>query len=164
MSRRVGSPKAFVTAATAAVNSSALKERSGTPTPGSGATTGILPMSVVEILWPRRLPVPADDSEVRAALRGVEDPELEASIVDLGLVAGIARGGGTVVVHLALPLAEEHWPPDELVRRVEATVGALPGVETVVVERRPMTEAEVAATARVLRGEAPANPLAVLDA
>jgi ATP-binding protein involved in chromosome partitioning len=121
-------------------------------------------MSVVEIPWPRRLPVPADDSEVRAALRGVEDPELEASIVDLGLVAGIARDGGTVVVHLALPLSEEHWPPDELVRRVEATVGALPGVETVVVERRPMTDAEVVATARVLRGEAPANPLAVLDA
>jgi ATP-binding protein involved in chromosome partitioning len=108
--------------------------------------------------------VPADDAEVRAALRGLEDPVLEASIVDLGLVAGIARDGGTVVVHLALPLSEEHWPPDELVRRVEATVGALPGVETVAVERRPMTDAEVAATARVLRGEAPANPLAVLDA
>ena len=104
--------------------------------------------------------MPADDSEVRTALRGVQDPELEASIVDLGLVAGIARDGGTVVVHLALPLSEEHWPPEELVRRVEATVGALPGVETVVVERRPMSDEEVAATARVLRGEPPANPLA----
>src|SRR5260370_31874365 len=114
MSRRVGSPKAFVTAATAAVNSSALNERSGTPTLGSGATTGILPMPVVEIPLSRRLPVPADDSEVRTALRGVHDPELEASIVDLGLVAGIARDGGTVVVHLALPLSEAHWPPEEL--------------------------------------------------
>ena len=66
--------------------------------------------------------MPADDAEVRGALRGVDDPELEASIVDLGLVAGIARDGGTVVVHLALPLAEEYWPPDELVRRVESTV------------------------------------------
>src|SRR6476660_6467589 len=62
MSRRVGSPKALVTALTAALNSSASST-------GSAGMSGILPMSVVEILqglpWEgrradaRREPVPA---------------------------------------------------------------------------------------------------------
>jgi len=108
--------------------------------------------------------VPADDAEVRAALRGVEDPELAASIVDLGMVAAVARDGGTVVVQLALALPEESWPPDELVRRVEAAVGSIPGVTRVDVERRPMTPAEESDAARVLRGDPPRNPLAVVDA
>ena len=46
--------------------------------------------------------MPADDADVRAALRGVDDPELARSIVDLGIVAAVARDGGTVVVQLAL--------------------------------------------------------------
>ena len=83
--------------------------------------------------------MPAHDAEVRATLRGVEDPELAASIVDLGMVAAVARDGGTVVVQLALALPEDAWPPDELIRRVRAAVEAIPGVTRVDVEHRPMT-------------------------
>jgi len=108
--------------------------------------------------------VPADDSQVRAALHAVEDPELGLSIVDLGEVAGVDRAGDRVVVHLALPLPEDGWPPEPLIRRVEAAVGGLPGVAHVEVDRRPMTEPETVDAARVLKGEAPPNPLAVLDA
>ncbi len=108
--------------------------------------------------------MPADDADVRAALRGVEDPELAASILDLGMVAAVARDGSTVVVQLALALPEDTWPPDELVGRVRAAVGAVPGVTRVDVECRPMTDAEELDAARVLRGDAPRNPLAVVDA
>jgi ATP-binding protein involved in chromosome partitioning len=108
--------------------------------------------------------VPADDSEVRAALRAVEDPELGLSIVDLGEVAGVDRADDRAIVHLALPLPEDGWPPDELIRRVEAAVAAVPGVAGVEVDRRPMTEPEAAAAARVLKGESAPNPLAVVDA
>jgi ATP-binding protein involved in chromosome partitioning len=108
--------------------------------------------------------VPAHDAEVRAALRGVEDPELAASVVDLGMVAAVARDGGTVVVQLALALPEDTWPPDELIRRVRATVEAIPGITRVDVELRPMTPQEESDAARVLRGDPPRNPLAVVDA
>ncbi|HEV3452775.1 MAG TPA: Mrp/NBP35 family ATP-binding protein [Acidimicrobiia bacterium] len=104
------------------------------------------------------------DADVRAALRGVEDPELGRSVTDLGMVAGVERDGPAVVVRLALPLPEEGWPPDRLDDRVRAAALALPGVERVAVEHRPMTEAEAAGAARVLRGEPAANPLAVVDA
>jgi ATP-binding protein involved in chromosome partitioning len=121
-------------------------------------------MPVVENPVPAEAAVPADDSQVWAALRAVEDPELGLSIVDLGQVAGVDRAGDRVVVHLALPLPEEGWPPDELIRRVEAAVGAVPGVAGVDVDRRPMTEGEAADAGRVLKGEPARNPLAVVDA
>lgn len=108
--------------------------------------------------------MPADDADVRAALRGVDDPELARSIVDLGMVGAVARDGATVVVQLALALPADSWPPDELVRRVQAAVGAVPGVGRVDVERRPMTDPELVDAARVLRGDPPRNPLAVVDA
>ncbi len=108
--------------------------------------------------------MPADDSQVRAALRAVEDPELGLSIVDLGEVAGVEQAGDRVVVHLALALPEEGWPSEPLLRRVEAAVGAVPGVTNVEVDRRAMTEAEAVDAARALKGEAAPNPLAVVDA
>ena len=107
--------------------------------------------------------MPADDSQVRAALRAVEDPELGLSIVDLGEIAGVDRAGDRVVVHLALPLPEEGWPAEPLIRRVEAALGGVAGVGHVEVDRRPMTDQEAVDAARVLKGEAPPNPLAVRD-
>jgi ATP-binding protein involved in chromosome partitioning len=108
--------------------------------------------------------VTVSDADVRAALRGVEDPELGRSVTDLGMVAEVERDGPAVVVRLALPLPEEGWPPDRLDDQVRAAALALPGVERVAVEHRPMTEAEAAGAARVLRGEPAASPLAVVDA
>jgi len=108
--------------------------------------------------------VPAHDPTVVSALRAVEDPVLGRSVVDLGMVAAADRDGSRVVVELALPLNESAWPPDELEARVRGAALALPGVERVAVERRPMTDVEAKQAARVLRGEPPEDPLAVLDA
>ena len=44
------------------------------------------------------------ETDVRAALQGVEDPDLHRSIVDLGMVQGVAIDGGRVVVAVASPL------------------------------------------------------------
>src|SRR4029078_9600579 len=91
MSRRVGSPKALVTAATAAPNSSAVRS--------SLATLGIVPTSVVEIPGRQSMPSEAStgalsEARVLEALRPVEDPEIHRSIVELNMVRGIAIDGG----------------------------------------------------------------------
>ena len=108
--------------------------------------------------------MPAHDPTVVTALRAVEDPVLGRPVVDLGMVAAADRDGSRVVVELALPLDEAAWPPDEVEERVRAATLGLPGVERVVVKRRPMTDVEAKRAARVLRGEPPENPLAVVDA
>ena len=108
--------------------------------------------------------MPADDSQVRAALGAVEDPALGHPIGELGELAAVTVADGAVRVQLALPLPEDGWPSEPLVARVEEVLAALPEVTGVQVERRAMTEPEAAAAARVLRGEPPPNPLTVLDA
>jgi len=50
--------------------------------------------------------MPASESEIRQALRGVVEPELGLPILDLGMVQGIAADGSTVVVALALPIPD----------------------------------------------------------
>jgi ATP-binding protein involved in chromosome partitioning len=106
-------------------------------------------------------------TEVRAALEGVEEPELRRSIVDLGMVTGVAVDGDTAVVAVALPLAGDERA--QLVHGVVAeAVLAATGARRVEVDLREMTDDEKQAAARVLKGEAlptaPANPLAVVDA
>lgn len=103
------------------------------------------------------------EDQVRDALRSVEEPRLRRGIVDLGLVQGVAVDGATAVVAIAEPLPEgDAW--DELTRRLTAVAGTLDGIERVEVDIREMTEAEKTAVARVLKGEAPPDPLAVVDA
>lgn len=43
-----------------------------------------------------------EESEVREALKGVEDPEAGMSVVDLGLVYAISSGGGKVQVDMTM--------------------------------------------------------------
>jgi ATP-binding protein involved in chromosome partitioning len=112
----------------------------------------------------------ADQHELQAALAaaltGLEEPELRRSVVELGLVKGVAVDGRTAVVALAVPL-----PGDEtravLRRRVIQAAGNVPGIERVDVDIRDMDDAEVQAVAAILKGiapPAPPNPLAVVDA
>ena len=106
-------------------------------------------------------------SEVRAALEGVEEPELRVPLVDLGMVTGVAVDGDTAVVAVALPLAGDERA--QVVHGVVAeAVLAATDAQRVEVDLREMTEDEKAATARVLKGQVPppkpANPLAVVDA
>jgi metal-sulfur cluster biosynthetic enzyme len=97
------------------------------------------------------------DSEVWAALRGVIDPELGLSVVDLGLVYGATQEGGRVAVRLtmttpACPLGEQ------IVRDATARLHALPGVTEARVElvwEPPWTPARMSPSARELLGWEP---------
>ncbi len=114
------------------------------------------------------MPAPTPDLlDVQAALAAVEEPELRRSIVELGMVQGVAVDGRTAVVAMALPLPGDASRA-ELRRRIIETVGEVPGIERVDVDVRDMTDAELVALGRLLKGiaptPAPANPLQVIDA
>jgi ATP-binding protein involved in chromosome partitioning len=89
-----------------------------------------------------RIPPPPAPDDVRHVLAGVLDPELRASIVDLGMVKDItvaAEGDVTVKVALttaACPLR------GQISTDVQSKVAGLPGVRDVRVEYGEMTPAE----------------------
>jgi ATP-binding protein involved in chromosome partitioning len=101
--------------------------------------------------------------DVQAALASVEEPELRRSIVELGLLQGVAVDGKTAVVALAVPLPGDESRA-ELTRRVIEAVGRVPGIERVDVDIRDMHDDEILALAAFLKGVAPPNPLQVVDA
>ena len=105
--------------------------------------------------------------DVQAALAAVEEPELRRSIVELGMVQGVAVDGKTAVVAIAVPLPGDESRA-ELRRRIIETVGQVEGIERVDVDVRDMTETELVALGRLLKGvahpPAPSNPLQVVDA
>jgi ATP-binding protein involved in chromosome partitioning len=85
------------------------------------------------------LPSPED---VRHVLAGVLDPELRASIVDLGMVHDVQVGGdGTVVVKVALTTAACPLR-GQIGNDVKSKVAGLPGVTDVRVEYDEMTQEE----------------------
>ncbi|HEX9505470.1 MAG TPA: Mrp/NBP35 family ATP-binding protein [Acidimicrobiia bacterium] len=100
---------------------------------------------------------------VAAALAGVEEPELRRSVVELGLLQGVAVDGRTAVVAMAVPLPGDDTRA-ELTRRVVEAAACVPGVKRVEVDIRDMDDDEVKAVAAVLKGIAPPNPLQVVDA
>jgi ATP-binding protein involved in chromosome partitioning len=109
---------------------------------------------------PSSRPEPLD---LQAALAAVQEPELRRSIVELGMVQGVAVDGRTAVVAVAVPLPGE-GSRAELRRRIIESVGEVEGIERVDVDLRDMTEDEIAALGRLLKGVAPVNPLQVVDA
>jgi ATP-binding protein involved in chromosome partitioning len=104
----------------------------------------------------------AVEADVRTALSRVEEPELRRSVTDLGMVREVSRKGKRVMVSLALPLPGDESRA-ELRRRVIEAVADVPGVDRVDVDLRDMDDAELRATADILKGVTP-NPLQVLDA
>src|SRR5215510_7221583 len=114
------------------------------------------------------MPAPSPDQmDVQAALASVEEPELRRSVVELGMVQGVAVDGRTAVVAVAVPLPGDDSRA-ELRRRVIEAVGEVPGIERVDVDVRDMTEDELVSLGRLLKGvpqpTPPANPLQVIDA
>ncbi|HZQ57543.1 MAG TPA: Mrp/NBP35 family ATP-binding protein [Acidimicrobiales bacterium] len=85
------------------------------------------------------------------ALRPVQDPEIQRSIVDLDMVRGIAIDGGTVHVGVALTVAGCPLRT-EITNRVTQAVIALPGVHAVDVDLTVMTDEERAALRAKLQG------------
>src|SRR3954471_14224944 len=154
MCRRVGSPKADVTATTAAEKSPSFSTGSVTGRLDTGpsvccATPGIVPIEIVVIprrsrSRPRRQSMPVTDAQVLEALRPVQDPELHMSIVDLDMVKRITVNGGQVEVVVALTVAGCPLRA-EITDRVTQAVSPLEGVTGVEVELTVMTDEERAA-------------------
>jgi ATP-binding protein involved in chromosome partitioning len=86
------------------------------------------------------------------ALRPVQDPELHRSIVDLGMVKGVAIEGGTVQVQINLTVAGCPLRA-EITNRVTAAVEALDGVDRVDIGFGVMTDEERAAVRELLHGD-----------
>ena len=103
------------------------------------------------------VPVPAappDPDTVRGVLGGVLDPELRASIVDLGMVKDIVvAADGVVRVHVALTTAACPLR-GQISTDVRSKVAGIPGVRDVVVEYAEMTQAERSALMQRARWEA----------
>lgn len=67
---------------------------------------------------------------VYGALRGVQDPELNHNIVELGMVRDVSVEDGTVYVGV-VPTTP-HCPfGEQIIGRIKAAVGAVPGVKAV---------------------------------
>ena len=89
--------------------------------------------------------------DVLSALRPVQDPEIQRSIVDLDMVRGITIDGGHVRVGVALTVAGCPLRA-EITNRVTAAVAPLPGVGSVDVDLSVMTDEERTALREKLQG------------
>ncbi len=96
--------------------------------------------------------MPVTESDVLDALRPVEDPELHRSIVDLGMVRGVAIDGGVVAVRIALTVAGCPLR-NEIQTRVSDAVVALDGIDRVDLDFTVMTDEERAAVREMLIGD-----------
>ncbi len=93
-----------------------------------------------------------DESQVRAALAAVIDPELRRPLDELRMVGPVRVKRKRVGIDIALPVAR--YPQvDELFGRVRAAVGVLDGVDEVEVEPTVMGEEDRARLRMLLRGE-----------
>jgi ATP-binding protein involved in chromosome partitioning len=96
--------------------------------------------------------VPVTEADVLEALRPVEDPELHRSIVDLGMVKGIAIDGTTVAVRVALTIAGCPLRNEITTRVTEAAV-ALDGIDRADIDFTVMTDEERAAVRTLIHGD-----------
>jgi ATP-binding protein involved in chromosome partitioning len=96
--------------------------------------------------------MPTTEAEIVEALRPVEDPELRRSIVDLGMVRGIAIDGSVVVVRIALTVAGCPLR-NEIQRRVSEAVTALDGIDRCDLDFTVMTDEERAELRQRLHGD-----------
>ncbi len=92
------------------------------------------------------------EAAVIEALRGVDDPELHRSIVELDMVRGVQIDGSRVGVTVALTVAGCPLRT-EITKRVTDAVSPLEGVGAVDVELTVMTDSERQALSTRLRGE-----------
>ena len=84
-----------------------------------------------------------DEQQVMEALRPVIDPDLQAGIVDLGMIRGIGIRRGRVHVAVALS-GVDPTRRQEMERRVTDAVSALAGVKHVAVESSVLNPEELA--------------------
>ncbi|MDT4942236.1 MAG: ATP-binding protein involved in chromosome partitioning [Pseudonocardiales bacterium] len=99
------------------------------------------------------------ESEVRAALATVNDPEIRKPITELGMLESVTVSDGGAV-SVAVLLTVPGCPmKEQLTRDVTTAVAAVAGVSTVEVSLGVMTDAQRAELRTTLRGDAPANEI-----
>jgi ATP-binding protein involved in chromosome partitioning len=96
--------------------------------------------------------MPTTENDVIEALRPVEDPELNRSIVELDMVRNVRVDLPTVEVQIALTIPGCPLKA-EIQSRVASAVGGLEGVETVNLDFTSMTDAEREALRVKLHGD-----------
>ncbi|NNC90947.1 MAG: Mrp/NBP35 family ATP-binding protein [Acidimicrobiia bacterium] len=77
--------------------------------------------------------------DIEQALRGVVDPELGGDVVELGMIKDIDLSNGTATINVALTIAGCPMRA-QIDGDVKRKVGALPGIDAVVVEMGEMTQ------------------------
>ncbi len=96
--------------------------------------------------------MPVTEADVLEALRPVEDPELRRSIVDLGMVKGIAIDGATVAIQVALTVAGCPLRA-EITSRVTAAATGLDGIDRADVDFTVMNDEERARVRQLVHGD-----------
>ncbi|MGI8792867.1 MAG: Mrp/NBP35 family ATP-binding protein [Acidimicrobiales bacterium] len=96
--------------------------------------------------------MPVTREQVVDALRPVQDPELNRSIVDLDMVRDVAIDGGKIGVTIALTVAGCPLRA-EITKRVTDAVQPIDGVDSVAVDMTVMTDDERAALREKLQGD-----------
>jgi ATP-binding protein involved in chromosome partitioning len=99
-------------------------------------------------------PVHPLDEAVRAALAGVDDPEIGRSITELEMVESVVFTGNDVHVHVLLTVSGCPMR-DEIIRRVTTAVEAVPGVGNGSVSLGVMNDEQRKALATHVRGGRP---------
>jgi ATP-binding protein involved in chromosome partitioning len=89
-------------------------------------------------------------AQLTDAVARVVEPELRAPLGELGLVRELGERWGKVRVTVG-SIAPDHPQGDELVRRVEASVGPLSGARGVEVRLEPLSEGDLEALGQLLR-------------
>jgi ATP-binding protein involved in chromosome partitioning len=93
-----------------------------------------------------------DTELVMSKLRGVNDPELNRSIVELGMVENISAENGHLTVKIKLTIPE--CPMKDRIRDdIQKAVADIPGIEKTTVEYSSMTEEEKKKLTRQLKGK-----------
>ncbi|MBU6329337.1 MAG: ATP-binding protein [Acidobacteria bacterium] len=92
------------------------------------------------------------EADVIDALRPVEDPELRRSIVELGMLRGVAIDGAVAVVRIALTVAGCPLR-NEIQNRVTDAVTALDGIDRVDLDFTVMTDEERSELRELLIGD-----------
>ena len=100
------------------------------------------------------------ETQVREALRSVNDPEIGRPIEDIGMLESIQVDGGLVRVHVLLTI--EGCPlRDRITHDVTTALQPLEGVERVEVTLTPMSPEQREALVGKLRGGQPKGPTAI---
>ena len=90
--------------------------------------------------------MPVTEADIAEALRPVVDPQLEMSVVELGMVQRVEITGDDVAGVMALPVPE--YPAAALVDRVTTAAAAVPGVARVRVGTTVMSDEQRAVVRR----------------